>query len=148
MPGDDGVDRLLAELRAAGADRGALVALAIAPGVGLGLAFGGIESALALDPVGAVGRLERELAPRWVWWSTTRPAFSPLRGFGWRDAGTWQPCTGCFSGVGGPIHRWCAPHCTTCPPAPSRRSASSTSMATTTAATAPFAPTGICAPNG
>src|SRR6188472_2068735 len=66
----------LAELRAAGADRGALVGLAIADGTGLALALadGRTWSYGTADPAAVVDRLEHDLRPRWVWWSQDTPA--------------------------------------------------------------------------
>ena len=89
MPDRDDVERLLADLRAAGVGRGDLVALAVAPGVGLGVAAGGFGSALATaEPADAVGRIESELAPRWVWWSNETPAV--LTAAGVRVARCWD----------------------------------------------------------
>jgi DNA polymerase-1 len=66
----------LAELRAAGVGRGALVGLAIADGTGLALALadGRTWSYGTADPAAVVDRLEHDLRPRWVWWSQDTPA--------------------------------------------------------------------------
>jgi DNA polymerase-1 len=59
-----------AELRAAGVGRGDLVALAVRPGVGLGVSAAGLTLGIATDdPVAAVGVVEDTLRPRWVVWS-------------------------------------------------------------------------------
>jgi DNA polymerase-1 len=58
-------------LRAAGLSRGALVAVAYVPDVGLAVATG--EEVITLDPadaVRAVEEAERALFPRWLWWSS------------------------------------------------------------------------------
>ncbi|MGH9211218.1 MAG: DNA polymerase [Acidimicrobiales bacterium] len=68
------------ELRGIGVGRGDLVALALAPKVGLGLTPGGGSYSLAVrsegdgdddagGPVAVVRRVEEELRPRWVLWS-------------------------------------------------------------------------------
>jgi DNA polymerase family A len=61
------------ELRAAGVGPGDLVAVAVADGVGLGLALPGAEWSRALsdgdDPGRVVADVEAALAPRWVVWS-------------------------------------------------------------------------------
>ena len=59
-------------LRRAGVARGDLVALAVAPDVGLGLAAAGGRLALPGDTEGSVAvvrQVEDELRPRWVFWS-------------------------------------------------------------------------------
>ncbi|MEO6887259.1 MAG: DNA polymerase [Jatrophihabitantaceae bacterium] len=59
-----------AQLRAAGFAARDLLALAYAPGVGVGLAAGGRAWALAgTDASGVVCALEAEFGPRWLWWS-------------------------------------------------------------------------------
>jgi DNA polymerase I len=88
---ETGVD-VVARLRQAGVGRGELVGLAVAPGVGLGLATASLawaETAVTNGSAGAlgtlvvagmpgvggaelaavVGRIDRELRPRWVVWS-------------------------------------------------------------------------------
>src|SRR5215212_7826098 len=53
------------------------VGLALAPGVGIGVAVGAEHAGLACDdPVGMVTLLDAELRPRWVWWD--RDAASTL----------------------------------------------------------------------
>ena len=58
-------------LRAAGVERGSLLALAVAPGVGLGLASmdGSLIASAADDPCAVVAAIDAELHPRWVVWS-------------------------------------------------------------------------------
>lgn len=59
-------------LRAAGVGSGHLVAVALAPGVGVGIATPGARLAVAAaddDPVAVVRAVEREIRPRWVVWS-------------------------------------------------------------------------------
>jgi DNA polymerase I len=64
------VEDLLTELRTVGVGRGDLVAVSLAPGLGVGIAVGGAEYGLAAaDPATVIGPLEDELRPRWVWWS-------------------------------------------------------------------------------
>ncbi len=56
--------------RAIGADRS--LAVALAPGVGTGLAVDGARwevAAGAAEPAALIRHLEAELGPRWVWWS-------------------------------------------------------------------------------
>lgn len=65
-----GADHLIAELVEAGVRRRDLLALALRAGVGLGLTHGVQRWAIAVDdPVSVVAAIERELEPRWVWWS-------------------------------------------------------------------------------
>src|ERR1700760_1904559 len=72
----------MAKLRQAGVTRGSLVGLAVAPGTALGLAAGaGAWAVLAgtgPDParelIAPVGRVARELRPRWVLWSSETAA--------------------------------------------------------------------------
>jgi DNA polymerase I len=63
---------LLDALAQAGVARGGLVAVAIAPGVGLGVAADGrVRWCAAVDdPAAVVAVVERELRPRWTWWSS------------------------------------------------------------------------------
>jgi DNA polymerase I len=59
-------------LRRAGVARGDLIALALAPGVGLGMATVSGEYSISAgggDLAGVVGVVEDALRPRWVWWS-------------------------------------------------------------------------------
>jgi DNA polymerase-1 len=68
MPGADAV----AELRRHGVGRGDLVALVIAPGIGVALATPATQLGVAAsvdDPAAVVRRVEHELRPRWVMWS-------------------------------------------------------------------------------
>jgi DNA polymerase I len=72
--GEASVDDVVAELRRLGVGRGQLVGLAVAPGVGLGLAVGtdvlpvpGGEAGAAVPAV--VRAVEDEVRPRWAWWS-------------------------------------------------------------------------------
>jgi DNA polymerase-1 len=72
---DDPAAGALAELESAGVGRGTPVGLAVAAGIGVGLASGqrswGFTTA---EPVAVVGRLEQALRPRWTWWDTRTPA--------------------------------------------------------------------------
>ncbi len=58
-------------LASLGAERGGHVGLAIAPGVGVGLATstGAIGIDATADPIDVVRAIEAELRPRWVLWS-------------------------------------------------------------------------------
>ncbi|HEX4489817.1 MAG TPA: DNA polymerase [Acidimicrobiia bacterium] len=60
---------LLDELRALGIERGDLVALAVAPGVGYACATETASAARAGEAADDVARIEAELRPRWVMWS-------------------------------------------------------------------------------
>ncbi len=70
------VPRLIDALRAAGVERGARLALAVQPdvGLGLGLAHGETIVCSATDPGALVGVIEVELQPRWVMWSQATAA--------------------------------------------------------------------------
>lgn len=51
---------------------GSDVAIALRPGVGLGIATGSAAAGVAIaDPAVVVDRLNRTVAPRWVWWDRT-----------------------------------------------------------------------------
>jgi DNA polymerase-1 len=65
---------MIEHLSAAGVQRGDLLALAVAPGVGVGLAsaHGRLHESCA-DPVDVLRTLEEQLRPRWVWWSIDTP---------------------------------------------------------------------------
>ncbi len=68
---------MLERLRRAGVGRGDLVALAIAPPVGLGLATAGGRVPVPLggdDPATVVRRVDDALRPRWAWWSSETAA--------------------------------------------------------------------------
>src|SRR5207248_1503367 len=70
-------------LREAGVGRGDLVAVAVAPGVGLGLAADSGALILPItvqDPASAVAEVERALQPRWVMWSSATAAVLTERG--------------------------------------------------------------------
>ncbi len=71
----DSADGLLAELRRRGPARGGFVALALSPGRGLGVAepAGGQWALATPEPAAVVDELERQLRPRWVWWSQDTP---------------------------------------------------------------------------
>jgi len=81
---------LLAALHGAGLRRGGLLAMSLAPGVGLGVAEpGGGRWALPTgEPAQVVARLERDVRPRWVWWSQQTPA--ELTRTGLRVATCWD----------------------------------------------------------
>src|SRR5690606_38004147 len=52
--------------------RGGDVAVALRPGVGIAVAVDGASTVVAVDqPVTEVVAVERELAPRWIWWDRT-----------------------------------------------------------------------------
>lgn len=65
---------IIEQLRAAGFRRGELLAIAVAPGVGVGLAsaHGRLHETVD-DPVHVLRRIEDQLRPRWVWWSIDTP---------------------------------------------------------------------------
>lgn len=59
-------------LRAAGSGAGDLVAVALAPGVGVGMATPGVRLTVPAevdDPAAVVAAVEREIRPRWVMWT-------------------------------------------------------------------------------
>jgi DNA polymerase I len=88
--GAGGAD-LVVELRRAGIGRGDLVALAIAPGIGLGMATSSGYPSLALvveDPSVPVRLVEEALRPRWVLWSSDTAAM--LGRAGLRIATCWD----------------------------------------------------------
>jgi DNA polymerase I len=69
----DSCERLIAELRLGGVGDGAVLALACAPGTGIGMATTEHQWALADHPAGvaaAVELIESALRPRWAWWSS------------------------------------------------------------------------------
>jgi DNA polymerase-1 len=69
---DVDVTEVEAWLRSRGLARGADVAVALRPDVGLGLAVDGASVAVACqDPVAIVAQLDLALDPRWVWWDRT-----------------------------------------------------------------------------
>jgi len=76
------------ELDAAGVRRGTPVALVVAPGIGVALAWDGGSRPVAGDPAGVVAALE-PLAPRWVWWSA-RVHAAPLVAAGVRPRACWD----------------------------------------------------------
>ncbi|HWJ64902.1 MAG TPA: DNA polymerase [Acidimicrobiales bacterium] len=64
---------LAAQLAAAGVERGGVLALVVAPDLGLGLAVPGHDEAWSIDvpePAALVQQLEEALAPRWAMWSS------------------------------------------------------------------------------
>ena len=66
------------------------LALALAPGRGLGLAWSGGSHAIATDdPVALVAELEEELHPRWTWW-TARDTAAALVAGGVRPRACWD----------------------------------------------------------
>ncbi len=68
-------DRLVADLRDTGAIAGDLVAVALRPGAGLGLAHRDRTWAFAGGNLGAlVAAVESGVQPRWVWWDHATPA--------------------------------------------------------------------------
>jgi DNA polymerase-1 len=85
----DPATELLGALRRAGVGRGDLVGLAVAPGVGVGVATGGWSGAVAVDdPAALVARADDELRPRWVVWSIDTAAV--LVAAGTRVATCWD----------------------------------------------------------
>ena len=79
------------ELRGAGVRRGDLVALALVPGVGLGMAAASGALSWSCEAEGTsvvVGLVEDALRPRWVWWSTETAV--PLIRSGVRVATCWD----------------------------------------------------------
>jgi DNA polymerase-1 len=88
--GDPGA-AVVEELRRAGVERGGLVALALAPGVGLGVATVGAEWSLPVavdDPAAVVDLVDSVVRPRWVMWSGDTA--STLVGAGVRVATCWD----------------------------------------------------------
>ena len=66
-------DDRIAQLEAAGVERGSVVALVVAPEVGLGLAVPGGDRAWSIetdDPAGLVAAIEDRVGPRWAMWSS------------------------------------------------------------------------------
>ena len=64
---------LAAQLAAAGVERGGVLAVVVAPEVGLGLAVPGGDEAWSIetdDPAGLVAAIEGEVGPRWAMWSS------------------------------------------------------------------------------
>jgi DNA polymerase-1 len=66
-------DALLAGLRRVGVARGALVGLAVAPGIGVAVSVGGRDEPVSVgtdDPPALIRAAEAALRPRWVLWSS------------------------------------------------------------------------------
>jgi DNA polymerase I len=81
--------RLTDQLVAAGVRPGQPLAVTLAPGVGLGLAWAGGHRGLDTeDPMSLVAELET-LAPRWVWW-TARGTAASLVAAGVRPRACWD----------------------------------------------------------
>jgi DNA polymerase-1 len=77
------------ELVAEGVRAGEPLALAVAPGLGIGLAWrGGTRTIAAADPAAVVAELER-IGPRWVWW-TARDTAAALVADGVRVRACWD----------------------------------------------------------
>jgi DNA polymerase-1 len=77
------------ELAVAGVRAGEPLALAVAPGLGVGLAWrGGTRAIAAVDPVSVVAEIEA-LGPRWVWW-TARGTAAGLVADGVRVRACWD----------------------------------------------------------
>jgi DNA polymerase-1 len=87
-------DAVVEALRDAGVGRGDLVALALAPGVGLGMVVprpDGLRQAFALatdDPAAVVAGIDEALRPRWVMW--TKDTAATLVRAGVRVATCWD----------------------------------------------------------
>ncbi len=78
------------ELRLGGAVPGGPVALVVAPGRGLGLAWaGGSTAAATPTPYADLAELEAALHPRWVWWNA-RDTAAPLVAAGLRPRACWD----------------------------------------------------------
>ncbi len=81
---------MVAGLAAAGVRRGELVGIAVHPTSGAGLVAGSARAAVApSDVVETVSAVERELRPRWVWWSAASTAGDLVRR-GLRPAVCWD----------------------------------------------------------
>jgi DNA polymerase-1 len=79
-------------LRDRGVEPGHDVGVAVADGVGIGLAVGSDRFALTTDAgVAVVERIEAELAPRWVWWD--RATADPLAAAGVEISRCWDVLT-------------------------------------------------------
>ncbi len=86
-----GVPEVLERANSLGVARGGLLALAVAPGLGLGLAGPGGQlavSAAEAHPVDVIRALEADLRPRWVEWSSATAAV--LARSGLRVATAWD----------------------------------------------------------
>ncbi len=60
---------VVTELAASGVERGSVLGLAFAEGVGVGLAAGGQTwSVAAADPIAVIAGIEEAVGPRWTWW--------------------------------------------------------------------------------
>jgi DNA polymerase-1 len=74
----------------AGLAPGTPLALVVAPGLGLALAWDGGSTGIATsDPYAEVARIESALAPRWVWWNARETAL-PLVSAGVRPRACWD----------------------------------------------------------
>lgn len=64
------------QLRRAGAVAGSPVGLAVAPGIGVGLAVGAVPIMVGTDadPAALISQIEATLSPRWIWWTQTTAA--------------------------------------------------------------------------
>ena len=83
-------DALAVSLRAAGLERGGFLALALAEGLGLGLALDppNVFAVPSTDPAAIVQALDEAFRPRWVWWSNATAAV--LTAAGVRVATCWD----------------------------------------------------------
>jgi DNA polymerase-1 len=82
---------LLASLRAAGVERGGVVAVAVAPGAGVGLAVPGHHETWSIatpDAAALVHGVETAVAPRWAMWSSATAV--ELAAGGTRMARSWD----------------------------------------------------------
>ncbi|MEO8889285.1 MAG: DNA polymerase [Jatrophihabitantaceae bacterium] len=90
-PGVDvgGTSAVLADLMAHGVGPGDWIGLAVASGIGVGLAAGAhVVGRACADPVDLVAQLESALHPRWIWWDARTPA--SLAAGGLRAARCWD----------------------------------------------------------
>lgn len=83
-------EHVVSTLRDAQLRPGGLLAAAMQPGVGLGLAVADRPFALATDdPLAAIELIQREFRPRWVWWSSAETA-APMVAAGVRPGACWD----------------------------------------------------------
>ena len=87
--GDEIGAALVEDLIERGVGRGSLVAIALAPGVGIGFAADGVAGEIVTpDAVAVVAAIEQAIGPRWCWWSGETAAL--LARHGVRVARCWD----------------------------------------------------------